>query len=409
MPLGLETKCIIRIGRENVDLLEDLILSEDNKTEDIRVSKIMEVTLADINNGKNFEIRALNNNEQYLEDDEFSQWIFFVKAISAGNHTLFLRIGTLQIIEQKERKREIVLEKYIQVVTSKESLNCKREWENTNIIISNVESTKATPVISESNAKNTINTTTIYASSDIHIGDTHSITHKNRSVAFIVLFLGVLGVGLAGGILIWNMNKNKRHRIEDNKKVNLNSDTLYNVIDTNSVLNIQPNLIIEYDTTDNSNIKRKKIKSDSSMIKKHNNNIKKDTKLNSKIDSTFNDSLRKSNIDKNFKNMIFDLIDEIQSKDTVVFGQNLLLTVKTSGIKYGNLVIITDRGEKIRPITTDGNTYYFDIKSTPTNFKLTATDIEINLSKDRIFDGNTNCIWIIKRIAHKVNWWNQKN
>ena len=109
------TKCLVRIAHRTEFLLENLELEQQPTIESIRLSKVMNVELMDVTN--NFEITSVNSAEQYLEEDSFTEWKFYVMPKALGSFPLLLKVTTIQIINQKERKKDIVLEKLIKIVT----------------------------------------------------------------------------------------------------------------------------------------------------------------------------------------------------------------------------------------------------------------------------------------------------
>ncbi len=371
MPLGLETKCIIRIGNENVDLFEDLVNNENIKIEDIKVSKIMDIALVDLNNGEDFEVRALNNSEQYLEEDEFSQWIFFVKAKSAGTHTLFLKVSTIQLIDNKERKREIVLEKNISVVTPSEANDLVRSWTDSNILINKDKPKNKSWMI-----------------------------YSRWSYTVILLILSISAVA-ALSIRYFRHNKQDlpnnttksqsilKDSVSSKKSDSIIADSLVNGLESTSNVKNEDSKRLK-------TLESKKIK-DKDQIKNQTISESKDSKIEpiEDIKMPKNDDNQSNNIYA--KGMKID--DSVQPKDTVLFGSTILLTIMTTGIKNGELVILTPKGNRLKPTSIDGNTFYFDIKATNGSFNLRVMDNETKLFKDRSFDGNTNCIWRVKRVA----------
>lgn len=108
------TRCTIRLAWEEIILTEDLSIPEEERViESIRLGNVMQVSLEESRNGQNFEINALNNTEQFISEDEFTEWLFDVKPHKEGIFTLILRVTLIQIIEGFERKKDIVLERNV--------------------------------------------------------------------------------------------------------------------------------------------------------------------------------------------------------------------------------------------------------------------------------------------------------
>lgn len=108
------SRCTVRLAWEDIYLTEGLKIPEDQRViESIRLGNVMQVSLNEGRDGHNFEIKALNNEEQFIFEDDFTEWLFDVKALNMGNFTLILRVTLIQIIEGKERKKDVVLERNV--------------------------------------------------------------------------------------------------------------------------------------------------------------------------------------------------------------------------------------------------------------------------------------------------------
>lgn len=108
------TRCTVRLAWEESILTEGLKIPEHERTiESIRLGNVMQVSLLEGADGNSFDIKALNNEEQAVFEDDFSEWLFDVKPLTIGNFVLILRVTLIQIIEGKERKKDIVLERNV--------------------------------------------------------------------------------------------------------------------------------------------------------------------------------------------------------------------------------------------------------------------------------------------------------
>ncbi len=108
------TRCTVRLAWEEILLSAGLSIPEEERViESIRLGNVMQVSIEEGRHGQNFEIQALNNTEQFIFDDDFTEWLFDVKAKSEGMFILILRVTLIQIIEGFERKKDIVLERNV--------------------------------------------------------------------------------------------------------------------------------------------------------------------------------------------------------------------------------------------------------------------------------------------------------
>lgn len=110
-----ETKCIIRIAYFLEHLYIGLTIDEDTVAQVIQVTGLMSVELLDDNEIKTFEIRTSTDEEQFIILEDFTQWIFKVRPLRIGYFPLLLKIGAVEIINGKERKRNIIIEKEINI------------------------------------------------------------------------------------------------------------------------------------------------------------------------------------------------------------------------------------------------------------------------------------------------------
>lgn len=108
------SRCTVRVAWEELLLLEDLdIPEEDRLIESIRLGEVMQVALIESPAEGNFSIQPLTNQEQIVSEDEFTQWLFDVKPFKQGRFKLLLRVTLIQIVQGKERTKDIVLERTV--------------------------------------------------------------------------------------------------------------------------------------------------------------------------------------------------------------------------------------------------------------------------------------------------------
>lgn len=108
------TRCTVRLAWEELLLTAGLDIPEEERIiEPIRMGNVMQVSLSEGRDGGNFEIRELNNEEQVIFDDDFTEWLFDVKPHTIGQFTLVLRVTLIQMMDGKERKKDLVLERNV--------------------------------------------------------------------------------------------------------------------------------------------------------------------------------------------------------------------------------------------------------------------------------------------------------
>jgi hypothetical protein len=113
------TRCIVRLAWDELLLTENLKTPEEGKViDDIRLGEVMQVCLEEGRYDATFEIKSLSSKEQIILLDDYTEWLFDVKALKEGSFTLVLRVTLLQIVEGfGERKKDIVLERNVTTKT----------------------------------------------------------------------------------------------------------------------------------------------------------------------------------------------------------------------------------------------------------------------------------------------------
>jgi hypothetical protein len=118
MPVGKERRCIVRIAYDDETLLRDLKVDENTTIENVRIAEVMGVELVDFNETPAFSIRTITEEEQFISADDYTQWLFMVKALREGKFPLTLKVAVIEEVNGKERKRDIVLEKEIFIISN---------------------------------------------------------------------------------------------------------------------------------------------------------------------------------------------------------------------------------------------------------------------------------------------------
>lgn len=116
MPLGRETRCLVRIALNADAIVENITFDEYVTLKPLsRVSDLMQVELLDPGKDPAFEIRSISSPEQFVEDEGYTEWLFQVTPLRAGTFSLLIKVSVIELILGKERKKEIVLEEEVQV------------------------------------------------------------------------------------------------------------------------------------------------------------------------------------------------------------------------------------------------------------------------------------------------------
>ena len=116
MPLERDSRCLVRLAFEKETLFQDLEEQRDITTRPVRIAEVMDVALIDPNDEDVFQIRPLSSPEQFVEQGDYSEWIFLVKPLRSGTFPLILRVAVIEVRQGKERRKEIVLEESVRIV-----------------------------------------------------------------------------------------------------------------------------------------------------------------------------------------------------------------------------------------------------------------------------------------------------
>jgi Effector-associated domain 11 len=116
MQLGRDEKCTVRIAFALTSLLREWERTQEDVIKDIRISDIMGVQLLNLDdNDPPFLIKTLSEQVQFIDKDDFTEWLYYVKPLKAGQYPLMLRVSVIEMINNKEYKKDIVLEERVTV------------------------------------------------------------------------------------------------------------------------------------------------------------------------------------------------------------------------------------------------------------------------------------------------------
>lgn len=112
-----EEKCTVRLAWVLEQLLRDWEKTAQDVVKDIRMAEIMGVYLLNVDEHNPFAIRTISEPVQFVDKDDYTEWIFYVKPLLVGEFPLVLRVSVIEMINGKEYKKDIVLEEQILVVS----------------------------------------------------------------------------------------------------------------------------------------------------------------------------------------------------------------------------------------------------------------------------------------------------
>ena len=120
MQLNEETRCIVRIAFDEEIILEDMEMDDDTQLKSgLRISDYMKVEIEDPSADGVFEIRTTSESVQLIDQDDFTEWRFYVKPIKAGEHVLELKVSIIMHIDGEDRIREKTLDESVVIIAEK--------------------------------------------------------------------------------------------------------------------------------------------------------------------------------------------------------------------------------------------------------------------------------------------------
>jgi hypothetical protein len=118
MQLQEESRCLVRIAFDKAMIVEELDLDEDTELRsEVRISDYMKVEIEDPSADGVFAIRTTSEEVQFIDEDDFTEWHFYVKPLVPGEHSLEVKVSVILRINGEDRIREKTLEESVVVIT----------------------------------------------------------------------------------------------------------------------------------------------------------------------------------------------------------------------------------------------------------------------------------------------------
>ncbi|MEM7575108.1 MAG: hypothetical protein AAF433_19540, partial [Bacteroidota bacterium] len=119
MQLQQRYQCQVRIAQQLDQLLKNLKVTKDLKTEQIPVAEVMEVEIIDPNAGSNpsFDVLLVSDAEQHVDEYSYTEWLFLVRPLKTGAHDLFIKVSVIIKVDGRTLPKNVVLNRQIEVFT----------------------------------------------------------------------------------------------------------------------------------------------------------------------------------------------------------------------------------------------------------------------------------------------------
>lgn len=105
LEIGEKSRCVVRISTKELrEYLLKVGLIKNETIRDIEISKVMKVSVKENALNDKLIIKPLNEGEQIIDNDTYSEWLFDVYPMSLGYTSLIMRITMLEIIKDYGEK-----------------------------------------------------------------------------------------------------------------------------------------------------------------------------------------------------------------------------------------------------------------------------------------------------------------
>jgi hypothetical protein len=119
MQLRQQHECLVRIAHTLEQVRQGLEEDQVIVTETVPVAEVMQVEIIDPSptDARAFDILLVSDGEQLVDEYSYTEWVFYVRPLLAGQHDLVLKVSVLLTINGKERTKNVVFRRRIAVGT----------------------------------------------------------------------------------------------------------------------------------------------------------------------------------------------------------------------------------------------------------------------------------------------------
>ncbi len=117
MQQNRQTACRVRVAYLLEKLMTDWESHDEDVQKNIRISEIMAVEMKNVGGEENFEISSESETVQFLEDEDFTEWLFYVRPLREGEYPLLIKVSIIEVIGGEKVKKDVVIEEKVIVAT----------------------------------------------------------------------------------------------------------------------------------------------------------------------------------------------------------------------------------------------------------------------------------------------------
>lgn len=115
MALEREHACRVRIAYQQEHLLVNWKERTGQTQQSIRVAEIMAVEMLNVLESAPFHLRSISETIQFLDEADYTEWLFYVRPLQEGAFPLLLKISVIEIIGGRELRKDVVIEEQVVV------------------------------------------------------------------------------------------------------------------------------------------------------------------------------------------------------------------------------------------------------------------------------------------------------
>ncbi|MTB50962.1 hypothetical protein [Lewinella sp. W8] len=125
--------CRVRIAHRLSQLLENLDPAIHHEIEAVPVAEVMEVEIIDPSAADDpaFDILLVSDGEQLVDEYSYTEWVFYVRPLRTGAQELILKVSVLITVNEKERTKNLVFTRSIEVGAESASITPLRRVQTT--------------------------------------------------------------------------------------------------------------------------------------------------------------------------------------------------------------------------------------------------------------------------------------
>ncbi|MBC7777047.1 MAG: SUMF1/EgtB/PvdO family nonheme iron enzyme [Phycisphaerae bacterium] len=113
MEMGKEHACRVRVAYLLDVIFEGWKRQAEDAHRQIRIAEIMSVEMLNLPQNEPFAIRSMTEVVQFLDADDYTEWLFYIRPLRQGEFPLLLKVSVVEVINGREVKKDVVIEEHV--------------------------------------------------------------------------------------------------------------------------------------------------------------------------------------------------------------------------------------------------------------------------------------------------------